>query len=137
VIGDNVNLASRLEGLTKHYQLNCVISERCFQLVESQVVCRVVDQVRVLGKEKPVTIYEPRCFRGEEGAESDERLQISFAEGWNLYRKGEFQLAAEKFRAIAAESKDGLSQVYVERCEGFMKNPPPSEWDGVYELSTK
>jgi adenylate cyclase len=128
-IGDNVNLASRLEGLNKYYGTHILVSEATRRLVGDGFNFREVDLVRVTGKNEPVAVYELMLERNE--------LVKPFEEGLALYRRGEFAAADGEFARLAEESGDYLSQLYLQRCREFLQNPPPDGWDGVYVSKSK
>ena len=139
VIGDNVNTASRFEGLTKYYGVGVVIGERTHELVKDQIHCRTVDKVKPKGKNQAVKIFEPIATKGMAG-ESEIMTHIdSFEKAWKLYDEGSFSKALELFKKCLAErsSGDGLCELYIERCEEFMNSPPSSPWDGVYVAKSK
>jgi adenylate cyclase len=134
VLGDNVNLGSRLEGLNKAYGTNIIISETTFEAAKSEVFARVIDAVRVKGKREPVTIYE---LRGRGRPAPDEAAFLdAFAHALALYQEQKFTAALLEFRALA-DAGDKTSAVYVERCEHFVSEPPAADWDGVFEMKTK
>jgi adenylate cyclase len=136
VIGDEVNLASRLEGLNKQYGTHIIISEFTHALVEDALFCRELDLVRVKGKAKPVRLFEVVAARGADG---DERHWVNtFAEGLFRYREREWGGASDSFqRVLDQRPHDGPAQMYVERCRLLRSSPPPSEWDGVFDWQTK
>lgn len=138
VIGDNVNLASRIEGLTKQCKVGMLIGPRTYELVKNSIVCRVTDFVRVKGKTQHVIIYEPLCEAGSPEAPVLRDLAARFESALDLYRNGDFKGSLERFTAIDAgrPGGDGPSQVFIERC-GELIVEPPQEWDGVYVAKTK
>jgi adenylate cyclase len=141
VIGDNVNLASRIEGLTKQCKVGMLIGPRTYELVMNSIVCRIIDFVRVKGKTQHVIIYEPLCEASSPDAPAMRDLAGRFESALELYRKGDFKKALELFTAINAgragqAGGDGPSQVFIERC-GELIAEPPQEWDGVYVAKTK
>ena len=131
VIGDNVNLASRLEGLTKQYQVPLIIGQRTRELVGADFACRAVDIVRVKGKSNHVTIYEP--------LEDFPDWLDPFEKAWKLYQARDFKAASETMSQVSAlrPGGDPLSLIYVERCTEFLVSPPSAEWDGVYSALSK
>lgn len=135
VIGDHVNLASRLEGLTKLYGVPIIISEFTREALGNRFYCRLLDRVRVKGKDRPVAIYEP-LLEGE--PEVTLRREIdAFESALQDYFCGDF-FAAEK---IIAELNSGnpkrLYTMYLKRIVMLQESPPPAEWDGVTSLEIK
>lgn len=128
-IGDNVNLASRLEGLTKVYGARVIVSESTRTLAPPDLVFREIDLVRVKGKLTPVPIYELMTERFE--------CKSPFEEGLTLYRAGEFDRARQAFAAILGKWDDGPARLYLDRCAAFLAAPPPAGWDGVFVAETK
>ena len=136
VMGDNVNLASRLEGITKEYQVQLIISEATYLHVSSQFVCRELDKIRVKGKNLPVTIYELMDVAAEQS--TYEPLLARFDEAMTAYRGQKWSEAAAKFVDILADfPKDGPSKAFLERAVEFSENAPKGVWDGVYVMKTK
>ena len=133
IMGDNVNLASRLEGINKQYGTETIISEFTYEQIKDDFVCRELDQIRVKGKEEPVRIYELICKKDEVKTDVQKTIK-EFEEALKLYREKNFTEAQKKFKAI---KNDPPSEVFAERCEEFIKNPPTEEWDGVYTFTTK
>ena len=132
-MGDNVNLASRLEGINKQYGTELIISESTFEQVKDKLLCRELDLIRVKGKEKPVRIYE--LISKKEAGKKDIQNKIeAFAKALMDYRAKNFSVAKQGFDAI---KDDKPSEIFAKRCEEFMKNPPATEWDGVYTFTTK
>ena len=131
VIGDGVNTASRLEGLTKQYGVQTLISETTLQDLGDQFYVREVDHVRVKGKTRPVGIYE---VLGDAGYEPTPE-QRHFLVGYESYCQRQFAQAREAFHAGA--KRDALCGIFLTRCDEFLKNPPPAEWDGVWRMTSK
>ncbi|MFA5370552.1 MAG: adenylate/guanylate cyclase domain-containing protein [Sideroxydans sp.] len=136
VMGDAVNLASRLEGITKEYGAQIMVGEMTKQAAP-QFVYREVDKVRVKGKVEPVAIFEPLGLTGEvEQAVLDE-VKL-FHQALRSYRKQEWDKAELELLSLhnmAPTSK--LYQVYAERVAYYRANPPGAEWDGVFIFKTK
>ena len=136
VMGDNVNLASRLEGITKEYHVQLVISEATYRHVASQFICRELDKIRVKGKNLPVTIYELMDVAAEKSRY--EPLLARFDEAMSAYHGQNWSAAAAKFADILANfPQDGPSQVFLARAMEFSENAPKELWDGVYVMKTK
>jgi adenylate cyclase len=136
VMGDNVNLASRLEGITKQYHVQIVISEATYRQVSSQFVCRELDKIRVKGKNLPVNIYELLDVAAEKS--KHERLLEQFDRAMAAYRSQNWREAAALFTDVLLKfPDDGPSQVFLERAMEFSESAPEGEWDGVYVMKTK
>lgn len=133
VIGDNVNLASRLEGLTKHYHASVLLSDVVHDRILDEVGTREVDTVRVKGKETPTTLYTPV----EAGTIDDESAQ-NYKKGLSMYKLGNWTTATDYFQRVStAYPKDFLAQMYIQRCSEFAKNPPDPDWGGAITLDFK
>jgi adenylate cyclase len=133
VMGDNVNLASRLESINKQYHTEIIISEFTYEQVKEKFVCRELDQIRVKGKDKPVRIYELICVKEDAKPEMLKSIQ-DFRTALILYRGKNFVDALSRFSLI---HDDPTAKMFAERCEEFIKNPPAGDWDGVYTFTTK
>ena len=137
VIGDAVNLASRLEGLTKEYHLDLLLGENVARLVNDTYLLRLVDSVQVKGKTKPVDVF---AVEGE-GAGQTTSLPVWLAryeEGVQLYRRREFAVAAKRFaESLLGKPEDFLSAMYLKRCEELVQNPPDENWNGVFVMTKK
>lgn len=135
VIGDNVNLASRLEGLTKFYGVGIIISESTAGAVKDKFVLRQIDFVAVKGKMQGVKIYEVLGL--VHGKEKFKNLVEKFASGFEVYLKKDWAAAKKVFEEILAENPDdGPSKVLKERMDEFLTSPP-ADFDGVYHLKFK
>jgi class 3 adenylate cyclase/DNA-binding response OmpR family regulator len=145
VIGDTVNLASRLEALTRIYKHPIIVSENMYESAKDEFIFRKLDVVRVKGKDQPVGIYAVyAAFAGE--AETDIPLSLILdKKALDLYEKGlklffmkEFETAKQYFsKVLLIDEKDFLSRMYLERIDNFLKNPPPEDWDGTLTLTEK
>jgi adenylate cyclase len=134
VMGDAVNLASRLEGLNKAYGTEILIGESTAQLVEQSVLLREIDTVQVVGKEQGVHIYEPLARAGTSLAPKQEKAFSSYAAGLEAYRDRRWAEALELFKeALTLWPEDGPSRTMADRCQVYQKTPPPEEWEGVFE----
>jgi adenylate cyclase len=137
VIGDNVNLASRLESINKYYGTEIIISEPTYSIVRDYVEVRVLDLVAVKGKHNAIEIYELVCEK-EEASLEVQRFNSLFTEAVHQYRKRNFQEAVKMFQeTLRIKSNDLASRVYIDRCEAYMRNPPDENWNGVYESKSK
>jgi adenylate cyclase len=134
VIGDNVNLASRLEGLTKQYHQGIIISESLYERVKDKVPCRLLDLVTVKGKTRGVKIYS--VSRALEAAERDawEMNDAAMA----AYTNRRFAEAARMFEEVGRRLPgDFPSGQLRDRCLQFEREPPPAEWDGAEVMKSK
>ncbi|MBW2558992.1 MAG: adenylate/guanylate cyclase domain-containing protein [Deltaproteobacteria bacterium] len=136
VMGDSVNLGSRLEGINKEYGTNIVISEFTYEKVKDTLLCRELDSVRVKGKALPVRIYELLGERKDSDKLSG--FVSAFEEGLVNYRQYQWDEAISCFKkAIEIRSGDPPSELYIKRCDGLKENPPETGWDGVYTMTKK
>jgi len=136
-IGDNVNLASRLEGANKAYGTYILISESTRQGAGEAIEVRELDYVKVKGKNLPIRVYELLGLKGgtEEKLVKKARL---FESGLPLFRGRKFPEAVTVFESvIAAHGEDHASEEYIERCKNYIKDEPPSDWDGSHALTEK
>ncbi|MCF8075050.1 MAG: adenylate/guanylate cyclase domain-containing protein [Desulfotignum sp.] len=137
IIGDNVNLASRLEGLTKFYGVQLIVSETMLRNRKKDLLIKELDMVRVKGKNDPVRIFTVYSSSNENRDHLEKEIQ-EYAEGLNLYRKRNFGDAENYFSSLAARHPDQkLYPVYQERCVHFIDNPPDENWDGVFVHTSK
>jgi class 3 adenylate cyclase len=134
VIGDSVNTASRLEGLTKVYGAMIIVSETVKNdCKENSFVFRHLDDVKVKGKSKSVPIYAIDMNEDDYSISYRE----SYAKGLDLYQQGIWNLAKEYFeKAIDEAPSDKAAKLMLERCSEFINNPP-EKWDGGFEFHTK
>jgi class 3 adenylate cyclase len=131
VIGDAVNLASRLEGLTKLYGSKIVISESVAEKLNKATNATLLDSVKVKGKKEDVRVYSVT----EKPMDSD--FVKNYEKGLDLYRKGAFDLAISYFKkAIKILPQDKAANLMLERCTQFKENPPEN-WDGAIALTSK
>ncbi len=136
VMGDNVNLGSRLEGLTKMYGVSLLVSEATLEAAGDGFVARELDLVAVKGKALPVRIFE-LLGRGADTAPLVE-LKTRFEAALALFRARRWEDASAAFSSILElRPEDGPSLLYVERCDAFAASPPPADWDGVTVMETK
>lgn len=135
VMGDAVNLGSRLESLTKNYGVYMIVSEFTKDKAP-EYLYRELDIVRVKGKDKPVAIYEPICLQGHEDKAIKDELKL-YRETLKLYRSQNWDLAELQFLNLHKMSARYLYQMYAERVAYFRQNPPGQDWDGVFTFQTK
>ncbi|MDY0132162.1 MAG: adenylate/guanylate cyclase domain-containing protein [Desulforegulaceae bacterium] len=133
-IGDNVNLASRVEGLTKFYSANILITENTNNLVKDEILTRKTDWVKVKGKTKPVEIYEPISILPFDPETEDKVKTFNLA--LKNYHNGNFTKAEEIIKKLKHKDSFFIYELYLERIEK-LKNTPLNTWDGVFEFQTK
>jgi adenylate cyclase len=137
VMGDSVNLASRLEGANKNYGTYTMVSQNTYASVKDQFRFRELDTIRVVGKSEPITVYELLEVPGKV-PERKEGLLIHYNQALAMYKERRWKEAMAGFvRALKIDIEDGPSKLYYMRCKTFIKTPPPAGWDGVSNLSSK
>jgi adenylate cyclase len=136
VIGDNVNLGSRLEGLTKTYGVGLLVSEATLAAAGEDFVARELDIVAVKGKALPVRIFELLGRAVEASRWTD--LVMRFQRALAMFRERRWTEAEIAFQSLLESyPNDGPSRLYVARCRAFRKSPPPEDWGGVMVMETK
>jgi class 3 adenylate cyclase len=140
VISDAVNLASRIEGMTKIYRASLLVSERTFRGIKdvNRFSVRLLDRVRVKGKTDPVTLYE--VFSGDSPDVRSKKLATKrdFEQAIGLYQLKQFQPAKRLFeKCLAVYPGDRVAELYIERCNQFVENGVNDDWDGVFNLDIK
>jgi adenylate cyclase len=141
IIGDAVNVAARFESAAKQYGVDLLVGESAFAPVQDQFVGRLVDLVRVKGKNQPLGCYEVFNERGRT-TPREEQMVEEFGRGMQAYRAGAFEQALEIFQAcealeaVTAPGQLNPSRLYQKRCRQLL-DQPPTAWDGVWTLSSK
>lgn len=136
-MGDSVNLASRLEGANKHYGTQILLGMQTYQLAQHDIVAREIDALRVKGKQQPVVVYELLGSTTDVAFEQ-QQLLTPFMLGLRCYKARDFFSAQKYFEAaLKINSNDRPAQIYQQRAQAYYNNPPPRDWDGVYELKSK
>ncbi|MFP3867093.1 MAG: CHASE2 domain-containing protein [Desulfobacteraceae bacterium] len=134
VMGDTVNLASRLEGVNKVYGTEILLSETAYRQVGDRFLTREVDLIQVKGRSQPTAIYELLDYRVEEEPE----WLLIFASGRAGYRHGQWSLAQKCFQEVLRlKPDDPPTLLYLERCQQYQHQPPPPNWQGVFVLDSK
>jgi adenylate cyclase len=134
VIGDMVNLASRLEGLTKKYHEPIVVSDSVYSRVKTSVKCRCLDKVAVKGRQRGAEIYTVRRALSSQ----EEKAWSLHEQALALYYERSFREATEVFQQVhALMPEDHCSDLFLRRCEKFVKSPPAESWKGVEEMTEK
>ena len=137
VMGDPVNLASRLEGLGKYYGSRILIGESTYRDAKSVVYARAVDRVSVKGKAAGMLVYELLGLREEARPEFEELAELAEL-AMDLYRNRDWEEALAIFEEMGRlRPGDGPARVMAERCLAFLDSPPAESWDGVHRMATK
>jgi adenylate cyclase len=137
VMGDTVNMASRIEGANKIYGTRILMADATARLVEAELLTREIDMVVLKGRAGAVALHEPLCPRKDAGP-----VEIALAERYggalSAYRRRDFGVAARLFaECLEMRPGDGPSSVMAERARQFERQTPGSEWDGAWRLSEK
>ncbi|KAG2389515.1 hypothetical protein C9374_014075 [Naegleria lovaniensis] len=145
-LGDHVNLASRLEGLNKQYGTNIMVSDACHELVKYNFLFRMLDVVAVKGKTQGVKVFEivdRKCFPGSTEEQHVDPKKVEYCEMYNTiieeyYLKKQFAVAEKELeRYLEKYPNDYAAIVMLERCNLYLKSPPPESWNGVYVATEK
>jgi len=136
VMGDSVNLASRLEGANKYYGTDIMISESTHSLLDGSFLCRELDRVRVKGKQEPIRIYEVVTYWDQASSRQKEMVTV-FHRGLEAFQMMDWERAASCFEMCAGlfSGLDKASLLYLDRINRLMENPVSDEWDRVYSLA--
>ncbi len=136
VLGDAVNLGSRLEGLTKVYGVEIIVSESTRAAVPDYVY-RELDKVRVKGKDEPVTIYEPVALMSEISKAEIDEIKL-YKQAMRYYLAQDWDRAEMQLLNLQQQSSGrSLYQLYIDRIKNYRVNPPGDDWDGVYTHTSK
>lgn len=138
VIGDGVNLSSRLESVTKEYGCDIILSEYTYNHCSDRIIVRELDKIRVKGKNNAVKIYE---LIGE----ASDRLDPELEKFLELYHCGREAYIARNFdkaivyfeEAQRLRANDQAVEIHLERSHNYLHNPPPDNWDGVHTMTSK
>ncbi|MCP4748749.1 MAG: adenylate/guanylate cyclase domain-containing protein [Desulfobacteraceae bacterium] len=137
VIGDGVNLTSRLEGLTKFYGVPVLLSESTYQFMRKRVCCRLVDFVKVKGKDRCTRIYTPLGRSEEVGAAEIQLAQVTH-DAFDCYQSSHFGQAIGYYEKILKNYPfDTLSRIFIDRCKHYQVNHPEGDWGGAYSFYHK
>ena len=138
VMGDNVNLASRLEGVNKLYGTQIIVSRATYEAVEDKFWFRPLDIVAVKGRSEGTVIYELMRRRGDLGAEQTAELCVDFANGFEAYLARDWERAIQIFESLSKKFPDDIPTDFcLSRCRHYQANPPDADWQGIAYLETK
>ncbi len=137
VIGDAVNMASRLQGLNKYYETEMLVGGQTMREAGDKIVTRLIDYVTVAGRAHPAQVYELIGLAGEVATEELD-LAAMHNEAMGLYRDRSFAKASESFRTVlAARPDDGPARILLRRSEKYIENEPDADWDGSHRVDVK
>ena len=138
LVGDGVNVASRLESACKAYSARILVSDNTYNRLRGTYRVRDVDQVIVKGKTEPVGVYEVLDYHTAETFPNMMDVVNYFNEGIGQYRSRKFEKSARQFEeALRRNPNDKLSQTYIDRCRVLIENPPADDWRGIWEMHEK
>lgn len=136
IMGDNVNLASRLENLNKTYRTRLIVSESTYQTVQQEMLGRELDFIRVKGRQRPVRIFE--LLGPAEGNAAQHEFAERFRSALETYRAAHWETAIGMFGELLRDHPDdGPTQLFIQRCMDLIEIPPEGDWDGVFVMRTK
>jgi adenylate cyclase len=137
-IGDGVNLGSRLEGASKQYGIDAVISESTYKLCGDRVRVRELDRIQVKGKNQPVSVYELVGLKSDPINDIQNQIIEHYHAGREHYLSRKFSKAVAAFaEVLELDSHNKAANLHITRCQHFLLNPPDDEWDGVWRLTEK
>jgi len=138
VIGDSVNLASRLEGTNKIYGTRIIISQSVYDRASERFICRSLDLIAVKGKAQGVMIYELVGRRDDDGSTEKREFAEMFSRAIQMCFKQNWGGAIEMFSDIHDRfPSDRATSLYIDRCKQFQQDPPASDWNGITYLDSK
>ena len=137
VLGDTVNIASRLKGASKQYGIQSLITEETKELIDGIIELREIDLIRVVGKETPVRVYGLLGIKDEVPA-SRLQLRDAFERALDAYRNMRWDRALQHFETCQKlHANDGPTKEYINRVNTLQKDPLDNDWDGVWSLTQK
>ena len=138
MIGDGVNLASRLESACKQYGAHILVSEFTFKKLRGTYRAREIDLLLVKGKTTPVSVYEILDYHTDETYPRVSDALGRFRDGLAKYRRRDFAASKRLFlEVLEINSEDKAAQMYIKRCDLLTENPPPPDWEGVWVMESK
>ena len=137
VIGDGVNLSSRLEQLTKVYGCDIILSEMTYELCSDKIWVRELDKVRVKGKRKAVSIYELIDQRNQPISQEHQDFLDCYHQGRKAYLSRDFKQAIQHFEAAGKmRPNDRSIRLHLIRSQDYLEIPPPETWDGIHTMTS-
>ena len=137
-IGDGVNLGSRLEGTSKVYGTDIIISETTYKSCANRIWTRELDRIQVKGKNQPISIYEVYGLRSDPLSSSHEQIIELYHKARDFYHQMKFGKAIGLFGEVLELDKlNKAASLHLVRCQHFLANPPSADWDGVWRFTEK
>jgi adenylate cyclase len=137
ILGDSVNLSSRLEGVNKEYGTRTIISQFTRELTDDLFALRELDLIRVKGKTEPIAIFELADY-SEALTDEEHKVFNLYEQGLSFYRNAQWDAAIEAFnKVLDINMNDGPGNTLLKRCYQYKKDPPPADWAGVHIMKTK
>jgi adenylate cyclase len=137
-IGDGVNLGSRLEGTSKVYGTDIIISETTYKSCADRIWTRELDRIQVKGKNQPISIYEVYGLRSDPLSASHEQIIELYHKARDFYQQMKFGKAIGLFgEVLELDKQNKAASIHLVRCQHFLSNPPPADWDGVWRFTEK
>jgi adenylate cyclase len=137
-IGDGVNLGSRLEGASKLYGTDIVISESTYRPCADLIWARELDFIKVKGKNQPVAVYELVGLKSDTIADEKKQVIEHYHKAREHYLKRKFAFAVAEFATVLEiDCHDKAAALHMERCQHWLRNPPSDDWDGSWTLTEK
>ncbi len=138
VIGDNVNLAARLEGANKHYGTTVLLAASTVEALKSRPILRRLDLIQVKGKLQPTLAYESLDHYDPERFPRLAALISAYEAGLVCYQRRDWGTAIRHFgEALEAVPSDQPSRIFIDRCRYYSENPPPENWNGIWIMADK
>ncbi len=138
VIGDNVNLAARLEGANKHYGTTVLVAASTVEALKSRPILRRLDLIKVKGKSQPTLAYESLGHYDPERFPNLSALISAYEAGFDCYQRRDWLTAIRRFGdALEFVPSDKPSQIFIDRCRYYSENPPPENWNGIWIMDDK
>lgn len=137
-IGDGVNLGSRLEGTSKVYGTDIIISETTYKSCADRIWTRELDRIQVKGKNQPISIYEVYGLRSDPLSATHEQIIELYHKARDFYHQMKFGKAIGLFGEVLELDKlNKAASLHLVRCQHFLTNPPADDWDGVWRFTEK
>jgi adenylate cyclase len=138
VIGDNVNLAARLESANKHYGTTLLLSGSTADALKSRPPMRRLDLLQVKGKVRPTVVYESLGHHTPESFPKLSAVITAYEAGIDAYQRRDWVTALRRFGdALELAPSDRPSRIFIDRCRYYRENPPPDDWNGVWIMDEK